>query len=57
MNVVTLQPQNPQGSALLGTMKGFGLYAEPLIDSAFYADLTAKTLAAVAKMKKGYGGD
>ena len=40
-------------SGELRTMKGFGLYTEPLLESAFYADLAAKTLSAVAKMKKG----
>ena len=52
MRVVTFQPQLPSGSQLR-IMKGSGLYQEPLLESAFYADLTAKTLAAVGKMKKG----
>ena len=38
---------------LLRKMKGFGLSQEPLLETAFYADLTAKSLAAVTKMKKG----
>ena len=53
--VVTFQPSNPRGEQLR-IMKGFGLYTEPLFESAFYADLAAKTLAAVTKMKKGVGG-
>ena len=52
MRVVTFQPQLPSGPQL-GIMKGFGLHQEPLLESAFYADLTAKTLVAVGKMKKG----
>ena len=52
IKVVSFQPKKPSGSQLR-IMKGFGLYTEPLLESAFYADLTAKTLAGVAKMKKG----
>ena len=52
MKVVTFHPKKPSGPGLR-TMKGFGLYTEPLLESAFYADLAAKTLSAVAKMKKG----
>lgn len=52
MSVFTFQPKHPSGSGL-STMKGFGLYHEPLIDSAFHADLAAKTFSAVTKMKKG----
>ena len=54
MNVITFHPKPPTGSGLRN-MKGAGLYHEPLMDSAFYADLAAKTLSAVAKMKKGAG--
>ena len=56
MKVISFHPGQPSGSELR-IMKGAGLYQEPLIESAFYADLTAKTLAAVAKMKTGEGGD
>ena len=52
MKVITFQPQQPSGSELR-IMKGSGLYQEPLLESAFYSDLAAKTLAAVAKLKKG----
>lgn len=40
-------------SGELRTMKGFGLSEEPLLETSFYADLTAKSLAAVSKMKRG----
>ena len=52
MKVITFQPQQPSGSELM-IMRGSGLYQEPMFLSAFYADLAAKTLAAVAKLKKG----
>ena len=52
MKVLTFQPTNP-GSNQMMIMRGSGLYQEPLFLSAFYADLAAKTLAAVAKLKKG----
>ena len=54
MNVITFHPKPPSGSGLRN-MKGAGLYHEPLMDSAFYADLAAKTFSAVTKMKKGAG--
>ena len=52
MNVITFQP-TPPSSSELRIMKESGLHQEPLLESAFYADLAAKTLAVVAKMKKG----
>ena len=55
MKVISFHPELPSGSELR-IMKGSGLYQEPLLESAFYADLAAKTLAAVTKMKKGVGG-
>jgi ionotropic glutamate receptor len=51
MKVISFHPQLPSGSELR-IMKGSGLYQEPMLESAFYADMAAKTLAAVAKMKK-----
>ena len=54
MNVITFHPKPPSGSGLR-SMQGVGLYQEPLMDSAFYADLAAKTFSAVTKMKKGAG--
>ena len=52
MKVLTFHPQPPSSSELR-IMKESGLHQEPLLESAFYADLAAKTLAAVANMKKG----
>ena len=52
MRVLLFNPiEAPMG--MLRKMKGFGLSQEPLLETAFYADLAAKSLAAVSKMKKG----
>ena len=52
LKVVTFHPKMPSGSALR-IMKGLGLYEEPMLEAAFYADLAGKALTAVTKMKKG----
>ena len=52
MKVITFQP-TPPSSLELRIMKESGLHQEPLLESAFYADLAAKTFAAVTNMKKG----
>ena len=52
MKVMMVHPKDPSGSQLR-IMKGLGLTEEPLLESAFYADLAAKSLAAVTQMKKG----
>ena len=54
MKVVTFHPQLPSDSELR-IMKEYGLHQEPLVESAFYAGLAAKTFAAVARIKKGVG--
>ena len=52
MKVVTFHPQQPSSSELR-MLKEAGLHQEPLLESVFYAGLAARTLAAVAKLKKG----
>ena len=52
MRVLLFNPIE-SSKGVLRKMKGFGLSQEPLLETAFYADLTAKSLAAVTKMKKG----
>ena len=52
MKVILVHPKDPSGSQLR-IMKGLGLTEEPLLESAFYADLAVKSLAAVGQMKKG----
>ena len=52
MKVIMFHPKDPSGSQLR-IMKGLGLTEEPLLESAFYADLAAKSIAAVTQMKIG----
>ena len=52
MRVLFFNPLDAS-KGLLRRMKGFGMFQEPLLETAFYADLTSKSLAAVDKMKKG----
>ena len=54
MRVLFFNPEQASSEGLK-TMKRLGLSEEPLLESAFYADLTAKSLSAVSKMKKGGG--
>ena len=54
MRVLFFNPEQASSDGLR-KMKRLGLSEEPLLESAFYADLTAKSLSAVSKMKKGGG--
>ena len=45
---------HPKPSAFQSIIEKFQLTEEPLIESAFYADLTFKSILAVDQMKKGW---
>ena len=52
MKIIFFYPKKSD-SGQMDMMRGHGLTVEPLIESAFYADLTSKAVSAVSQMKEG----